>query len=59
MKGLIPIIQIDKDRILILDQEYYKKEYLEEMMLREYQRGKKENQQIHLAEIKLINQIEN
>jgi len=47
----IKVDEIDKDRISILGKEYYAKDYLEEMMRREYQRGKKEGQQVHIAQI--------
>lgn len=39
MKHTIEVIAIDDDRISVLSKEYYTKEYLEEMMRREYQRG--------------------
>lgn len=39
MKHTIEVVSIDDDRISILGKEYYTKEYLEEMMRREYQRG--------------------
>lgn len=39
MRHTIEVVSIDDDRISILGKEYYTKEYLEEMMRREYQRG--------------------
>jgi len=43
MQNTIEVKAIDEDRISVLDREYYTKEYLEEMMRREYQRGEKKD----------------
>ena len=51
MQNTIEVKSIDEDRISVLGREYYTKEYLEEMMSREYQRGKKEGQQVHVSQI--------
>ena len=51
MQNTIEVKSIDEDRISVLGREYYTKEYLEEMMRREYQRGKTEGQQVHVAQI--------
>jgi len=51
MQNTIEVKSIDEDIISVLGREYHTKEYLEEMMLREYQRGKKEGQQVHVAQI--------
>jgi len=51
MQNTIEVKAIDEDRISVLDREYYTKEYLEEMMRREYQRGEKKGQQVHIAQI--------
>lgn len=48
MKHTIEVVSIDDDRISILGKEYYTKEYLEEMMRREYQRG------LHRGQIRYV-----
>ena len=48
---MIGVTAINEDRISVFGKEYYTKEYLEEMMHREYQRGKVEGQQVHVAQI--------
>ena len=53
MQNTIEVKSIDEDRISVLGKEYYTKEYLEEMMRREYQRGKLEGQQVHVAQIEM------
>jgi hypothetical protein len=51
MQNTIEVKAIDEDRISVLGKEYYTKEYLEEMMRREYQRGKLDGQHVHVAQI--------
>ena len=51
MEYTIEVKKIDEDRIDVLGREYYTKEYLEEMIRREYQRGRIEGQNIHVAQI--------
>ena len=48
MKHTIEVVAIDDDRISVLGKEYYTKEYLEEMMRREYQRG------LHRGQIRYV-----
>ena len=51
MQNTIGVKEIDEDRISVLGEQYYTKEYLEEMIRREHQRGKLEGQQVHVAQI--------
>jgi hypothetical protein len=50
----IEVKYIDENRISILGKEYYSEDYVEEMMRREYSRGKKDGQHIHIARIERI-----
>lgn len=51
MEFTIEVKQIDDDRISVLGKEYYTKEYLEEMMRREYLRGIRKGQNVCIAQI--------
>lgn len=59
MNHSIEVIHIDEDRISVLGKEYYTKEYLEEMMRREYTRGKLDGQHIHIAQIERCSNCSN
>lgn len=58
MEATVKIKQIDEDCIKLLGKQYYKKEYIEEMMRREYDRGLKKGITIHIAQIEVINKLE-
>lgn len=45
------VTKIDEYNIKVLGINYFSEEYLETMLEREYERGKREGQKIHVAEI--------
>lgn len=49
MNHTVEIKELGEDWISLLGREYYTKEYMEEMMRREYQRGLKKGQTVHVA----------
>lgn len=59
MTNTIEVKSIDKYTISVLGKEYYTEEYLETMMRREYDRGKKDGQQIHVAQIERCSNCSN
>lgn len=51
MKHTVEVKKIDEDRIQVLGVEYYKADYLKEMMRREYQRGIGDGREIIIHKI--------
>jgi len=51
MTRTIEVKQITKEVIEVLGTKYYKEDYLKEMMKREYNKGIREGQQVHVAQI--------
>jgi hypothetical protein len=58
MNDTVTINRVDDCSIEILGVRYYDEEYVSEMMRREYQRGLREGQLIHIAHVEPINQEE-
>ena len=49
---------LDNDHIKLMGVKYYSESYLKEMMNREYSKGLRKGQTVHVAEIRLINERE-
>lgn len=52
MNRIVEVNRVTKDVIELLGDKYYTEEYLKEMMRREYDRGMRKGQQVHVAQIK-------
>ena len=55
VKGDVEIMATDASSIVVLGVTYYTEDYLKEMMRREYARGKRDGQQIHITQAEVIN----
>ena len=55
VKGDVEIMATDASSIVVLGATYYTEDYLKEMMRREYARGKRDGQQIHITQAEVIN----
>ena len=51
MNRTVEVKRVTKEVIEVLGAKYYTEEYLKEMMRREYDRGVREGQQVHVAQI--------
>lgn len=58
MKGTVTINRVDDCSIEVLGVRYYDEDYVTEMMRREYQRGLRAGQTIHIAHVEPIQQPE-